>query len=201
MKKDVGKVALLPRGIYNATTNYETLDLVTEGNSAYVAITPSIGKQPSTQPLYWMQLCTGQPGGDGEPGGFGTPTATINNATGTPSVVITASGPNTAKVFNFAFSNLKGAKGDKGDKGDSGSSGPAAGFGTPTATINNSTGTPSVSVTASGSDTAKVFNFAFSNLKGDKGDKGDNYTLTSSDKNDIAQTVFDMIGIADLTEF
>ena len=63
-----------------------------------------------------------------------------------------------------------GAKGDKGDKGDTGA---AAGFGTPTATIDNNVGSPSVTVTASGSNTAKVFNFDFKNLKGAKGDKGD----------------------------
>ncbi|MBQ7588378.1 MAG: hypothetical protein IJT37_10195 [Lachnospiraceae bacterium] len=68
--------------------------------------------------------------------------------------------------------NLKGAKGDKGDKGDKGNTGTAAGFGTPTATVDANIGTPSVNITASGADTAKVFSFAFHNLKGQKGDTG-----------------------------
>ena len=51
-------------------------------------------------------------GEQGAAAGFGTPTATVDSNVGTPSVVITASGDNTAKVFNFAFSNLKGEKGD-----------------------------------------------------------------------------------------
>ena len=68
-----------------------------------------------------------------------------------------------------------GAKGDigpQGPRGATGATGAAAGFGTPTATIDNATGVPSVTVTASGEDTAKVFAFAFKNLKGEKGDQG-----------------------------
>ena len=67
----------------------------------------------------------------GTAAGFGTPTATVDGNTGTPEVSVTASGPNTAKVFAFAFKNIKGSKGDtgpqggKGDKGDKGDTGPA----------------------------------------------------------------------------
>lgn len=71
----------------------------------------------------------------------------------------------------------------RGDKGDTGE---AAGFGTPIATIDANVGTPSVTVTASGADTAKVFNFDFKNLKGEKGDKGDPFTYDDFTEEQIA---------------
>ena len=67
----------------------------------------------------------GADGADGAAAGFGTPTATVDANTGTPSVTVNASGPNTAKVFAFAFKNLKGAKGDTGAKGETGATRPA----------------------------------------------------------------------------
>ena len=68
-----------------------------------------------------------------------------------------------------------GAEGKLGPTGKTGPNGPtgaAAGFGTPTASVDANVGTPSVTIASSGPDTAKVFNFAFKNLKGQKGDTG-----------------------------
>ncbi|MBQ9393329.1 MAG: hypothetical protein IJU18_04990, partial [Oscillospiraceae bacterium] len=57
-------------------------------------------------------------------------------------------------------------------RGTTGATGAAAGFGTPTATVDSNVGTPGVTVTASGAATEKVFNFAFTNLKGEPGTNG-----------------------------
>ena len=74
----------------------------------------------------------GDPGAKGDPGtaaGFGTPTATATTLTAgaAATVKVTASGADTAKVFDFEFGipqGEKGATGDPGAKGDTGEQGP-----------------------------------------------------------------------------
>lgn len=56
-------------------------------------------------------------GRDGKDAGFGNVTASVDNNTGIPSVVVTTSGDNTAKNFSFAFHNLKGRDGKDGKDG------------------------------------------------------------------------------------
>lgn len=90
-------------------------------------------------------------------------------------IAATSTGVLPTNTTNWQLFVSQGAKGDKGDTGATGAQGPtgaAAGFGTPTASIDANVGTPSVTVTASGSNTAKVFNFAFKNLKGQPGTNG-----------------------------
>ena len=65
----------------------------------------------------------GPEGHTGAAAGFGTPTATVDANVGTPAVEITATGDDTAKVFAFAFSNLKGEPGAAGAKGEPGATG------------------------------------------------------------------------------
>lgn len=130
----LGKVSCVPRGDYSASATYTVLDIAGYQGGSYMALKTVTGVTPSNDGINWMQLSgpglPGEQGPQGAPGaaaGFGQATATVDETTGTPSVDVTTSGPDTAKVFNFAFSGLKGetgAKGDTGDKGDTGATGP-----------------------------------------------------------------------------
>ena len=126
----LGKVSCVPRGDYDAGTAYTALDIVGYSGGSYMALRDVQGVTPGNDGTNWMQLAgPGTPGAQGERGepgaaaGFGTATVTVDDSTGTPAASVELSGPDTAKVFAFAFSGLKGKTGATGEQGPQGNPG------------------------------------------------------------------------------
>src|SRR5699024_12652185 len=62
----LGKVSVVPRGDYNASTTYYALDIVGYSGGSYLAMQQFTGVTPSNDQVNWMQLSgPGLPGVDG----------------------------------------------------------------------------------------------------------------------------------------
>ena len=140
----------------------------------------------------------GVQGPTGPAAGFGIPTATVDGNVGTPGVSVSASGPDTAKVFSFAFTNLKGDQGDQGIQGPEGPEGPTgpAGVTSVVATVDNTTGNPTCTVSLN----AGVLTLAFTGLKGAQGDTGSSvaypFTIVNNlTTNDATQALSAAMGV------
>lgn len=103
----LGRVQPLFKGDYNNLIAYDKLDVVLYNGNSYVSkIDLNTGHTPANNPAYWQLVAIkGEQGNQGMTGSFGTPTASATSVgyDDDPSVVVTATGPDTAKIFNFDF--------------------------------------------------------------------------------------------------
>ena len=104
---DLGKVAISPKGIYDAGTTYHPLDLIQYNGNSYLVKNPVTGVTPSDGENYMLIAKKGDTGAKGDQGPRGQPGVT----------------------------GAKGEKGDKGDTGARGATGPQGPAGK-SATIN-----------------------------------------------------------------
>lgn len=95
--------------------------------------------------------------------------ATVNQTIGEASVEVEQTGTPEHPHFDIAFSGVKGEKGDKGDTGYT----PNIEVG---ASVDNTVGTPNVTVSKTGTPENPRLEFDFKHLKGVKGEKGDTGT-------------------------
>lgn len=108
----------------------------------------------------------GPQGNSGAAAGFGTPAASASKlaAGAQATVAVTASGPDTAKVFTFEFGIPQGERGERGLQGLQGEKGDAGAYFTP-------------AVSAEGlltwTNNGGLTNPESANIKGPKGDKGE----------------------------
>lgn len=129
---------------------------------------------------------SGGSGGSGEDGATFTPAIDSDG---------NLSWTNDKGLANPETVNIKGPKGDTGQNGAAGAKGDTGA--TPNITLNvtsdnQSSDTPTATVTKTGTAESPIFAIAFSGLKGAKGDTGATgpaYTLTDADKTTIAQQV------------
>lgn len=205
-----GELALLsyePSTGFSKNTIYEgfqTVQATADDNIGYPQVGVSYANGILSFDFRNIKGEPGENGQDGDPAGFGTVNATVDASVGTPSVTVSSSGPNTAKSFAFSFHNLKGEQGvqgiqgiqgPQGVQGEQGIQGPV-GVESCVVTVDNTSGTPSCSVSLVG----QVLHLDFTGLKGLQGDTGSSvdypFTIVNNlTTNDATQALSAAMGV------
>ena len=182
---NLGKVSVTTAGAWNSATTYDKLTIVSYNNTAYISLQGSTNIQPGSVPgaSYWMRLVSGITNVTGPVSVGNVDTYTINYANGNTDTFTVTNGTDgtspTAVVSKVGGTATITITDIDGTTTASVTDGTSAGFGTPVASANTvAYGNPaSASVSASGPDTAKVFNFTFNIPQGAKGDTGNGLTI------------------------
>lgn len=100
--KNLGKVALTPRGVYSSGSAYEKLDIVTYGGASWLCLQAAQGIVPAPNSTYWMQLTSkGDKGDTGQAATVAVGAVTTGNP-GTSASVTNVGTANNA-VLNFTI--------------------------------------------------------------------------------------------------
>ena len=171
----VGDVIIGQNGYIGKVTSVGGSTIIYQVMASIVGPAGQRGQQGEQGPQ-GIQGPAGQDGADGTDGTDGqdgvtpdiTVEASVGSNVGTPTVTVTKSGTDAEPVFTFAFDGVKGPQGETGQTGATGATGPVPVV-SAVATVDAQVGTPTVTVTKSGTDASPTFTFAFSNIKGDTG--------------------------------